>query len=264
MKGLLRPSRHFEKNGKQHLFRRFATHAATLDVVMGMGGEWDKRISIRCRSAADAKRVSGIWSTWALDAGYAEVALPAGVLGVIATLESPSGPGRIRLDHREDVQLLETKTLGALEVGDRVIVTGVHRVPGLRARYMFGSTLRARGIARFPETKWSAFKAKPEPGAAMKKSLERIAGAAIAGKTERATAFQKDCRPGALIYTYEKGVHRFLRHGGTKRGGLYVLSEPVLTSNFRRTSGPPSDCISSFCAPIPVRLAREISRRYGL
>lgn len=257
-------SRHFEKKGQLRLFRRFATRGAMLDVVIGMGGESDDRISIRCRSATDAERVSGIWSTWALDAGYAEVALPPGVLGVIATVESPSGPGRIRLDQRKDVQFLETNALGALEVGDRVVVTGVHRVPGLRAGYMFGSKLRARAIARFPETKWSAFKAKPEPGAAIKKSLERIAGAAISGATERAKAFPKDLRPGALIYGYEKGVHRFLRYGGTKRGGFYVLSEPVLTSNFRRTSGPTSNGISTFYEVVPARLAREITRHFGL
>lgn len=255
-------TRHFEKKGKLCLFRRFATRGPALVLAIGRGGEDEDRFTIRCRSAKAAESLSDVWSRWALGAGYAEVELPAGELGVVAALESPQGPGRIRLDRREDVQFLKSKAL-ALQVGSRVLVTGVHDVKNLRASYMFNSTLRAKGVAAFPTPKWSEFPAAAEPSAAIRKSLGRIAGAAILGKIEKKGAFPRGLVPGALIYSYEKGVHRFLSSGGSK-DEYYVTSEPVLTSNFRRQSGPPAACISYYCTPIPSRLSREIGKHFGL
>lgn len=75
---------------------------------------------------------------------------------------------------------------------------------------------------------------------------------------------KKGAKPGALIFSYEKGVHRFLEIRGSSRNGRFVLSEPVLTSKMQRQSFFAQDCIEHFCKPISAALAREIAKHYGL
>lgn len=255
--------RHFEKKGKLGLFRRFDVRASRLSLVIGQAGEGDHRLAIAFRSAAAAHAALERWSRWALDAGYAEVALPDGVtLGVVAYAKTPRGPGRIRLDERVDVQFLDAPF--DVEAGDRVMVEGVRRAGKRPADYMFGSTMRATRVFPFPDVKWAAFKPKPEPSAAIRRALEKKAGKALLGRWQYDGKFPRGVEPGDLIFGYEKGIHRFLEHTSTKRGGDWVLSEPVLTSNFKRQSYAASSGAAWFYRPVPPALAREIATRFGL
>lgn len=260
--------RHFEKRGKLGLFRRFGVEGRELRLVIGQAGEGDHRFTVTAKSPAAAEKELERWSQWALDAGYALVALPAGVrLGVVATTESPRGPGRIRLDERDDV--LFTGAPFDVAAGDRVMVEGVHRGAKRVPDFMFGSRLRAKRVLAFPKVDWKAFPLKPIPPAGVRARLAKKAGKPLLGKwtwedEPEGPVFPKGVKPGDLIFAYEKGVHRFLRYAGTKRGGMLVTSEPVLTSTFERTSFMPSDAMESFCKPLPAALAREISRLYGL
>jgi hypothetical protein len=93
--------RHFEK--KSGLFRRIETSGATLRLAFGKASEGTTRVSVKCRTRAEADRLAETWSRWALEAGFAEIGLERGTPGILFHLAGPKGPGRVRDDEGRNV-----------------------------------------------------------------------------------------------------------------------------------------------------------------
>jgi hypothetical protein len=257
-------ARHFEKRGRLRLFRRIGAAGPVLKLAIGTSGYSTTLVSVKYPSARAAQRAAGVWARWALEAGYAEVALGACIPGVLSTLKGPGGPGRVRTDEPEDVYFAAGAAVApALAVGQRVLLEGVRRRPGLEVDFMFGSDFEARRVLPFPETKWSRFSARPDPDERTRRSLLALAGDAIGGHARRARPLA-DARCGSLIYAYEKGIHRFLKTGRLKGVGAVVFHEAVLTSALKRQSSPVLECIPAFCELVPEKLAAQLERHNGL
>ncbi len=254
--------RHFEKKGG--LFRELEVRGATLKLTVGRAANDVVAVSMRQRSPAEAKRRLDAWARLALDAGFTELELPPGRFGVVSTLETPTGPGRIRLDGPEDVYF-DSPPAGPLplRIGQRVLVQGVRTDPRLDVEYMAGSKLRARSVLAFPRPRWNQHLA-PGADARAQRLLARLSGKALLGHQRRARPLPKDVPCGALIFAFEKGIHRFLKLGHLPDVGTVVWYEPVLTATFQRQGAPPLSCIPEFCERLPPALVRELESRLGL
>src|SRR5262249_30553563 len=119
----------------------------------------------------------------------------------------------------------------------------------------------ARRVLPFP--KLAAGTRARRLDAGTRRALLRLAGDALSGKQKRHRPLG-EVPPGALIFAYERGVHRFLRRAKLPRVGTVVLHEPVLTSKLEPQSGEVLSCVPGFCELVPPRLARELAARLGL
>lgn len=259
--------RHFEKKGAMRLFRRVGTKGSTLLVEVGAASEDTHRVSQRFPSAKAAGKAAEAWARWSTDWGYAEVFYDAGeTAGIVRGLEGPRGPGRVRTDSREDVYFAEGAASELdLEVGDRVLVRGIRAKARPAAKFMFGSKLACESVRAFPEPRWSQWRAAPELPEKTRRALQKLAGPGIAGEESSEGGRRRPLgklAPGALIYSYEKGVHRFLSKEPGKDGLVY--SEPVLDSKLGRQSFRVLECLAEFCEPLPKRFRRELERHLGL
>ncbi len=256
--------RHFEKKGRLRLFRRVGTRGSTLKLELGAAAEGMTTVSEKHSSPAAARAAAGVWCRWALEAGFAEVALERGLPGVVYSPQGPAGPCRVRTDAREDVYCAKgAALLPALEIGQRVVVEGVRRHPGLEVAFMFGSELEARRVVAFPEPRWSQFKAREDLSEKARRPLVALAGPALLGHARRERPLAA-LRPGSLIFAFEKGVHRYLKTVRVKGTGALVHYEPVLTSQLKRQSFHVLTCLADFCEPVPAELRRELERLLGL
>jgi hypothetical protein len=255
--------RHFEKNTRTRLFRRFSVQGSTLELALGAASEGTTHVSIRHRSGREAQRAADAWVRWALDAGFAEVTLEDGAVpGVVRWLDGPTGPGRIRTDEPADVFFAAGAAAEPLEVGERVVLDGIQKKRGLDVEWMFGSKLAARGVRPFPDPRWSRFRPRPDPPEKTRRKLAALAGDAVQGHTRRARPLGR-VACGTLILAYEKGVHRLLAIAKGHEDDV-VTYEPVLTSAWKRQSTQPLTCVAAFCEPVPEALRRELERTYGL
>jgi hypothetical protein len=142
------------------------------------------------------------------------------------------------------------------------VLEGVRRDPSLAFDFMFGSTLRARRLTAFPAPRWDALR-PTELDEKTRRTLVARAGDAISGKQVRSRPLGRvPC--GALVFAYEKGIHRFLKKTKLARVGEVVLYEPVLTSKLERQSGVVLSCVPTFCELVPAPITRELDRRLGL
>ncbi len=183
----------------------------------------------------------------------------------MATLEAPSGPGRIRLDGPDDVYFdTDAAAPLSLRIGQRIVAQGVREDPRLRVPYMAASKLRARRVLEFPRVQWEQSPIRPGADSRAQTLLARMSGQALLGHQRRARPLPKDVPCGALIFAFEKGIHRFLKFGRVRDVGTVVFYEPVLTAAFQRQVAPPLTCIPEFCERVPPELARELEQRLGL
>jgi hypothetical protein len=256
--------RHFEKPGTLRLFRRVTIRGTVVAVAVGRASEGETTFTIRCRSTGEARRTAETWARRALEAGFAEVELPAGIPGVVRTLEGPSGPGRVRIDACKDVYFaVEACGVAKLRIGQRVVAQGVQRSPGLKVDYLFGSKLEARRVLEFPRIDPRRCMPAPDPGARARRTLVTLAGPAILGHQRRAKPLIA-AAAGDLIFAYEKGIHRFLKFGRLPGTGRVVFHEAVLTSGFARQASPVLTCAPEFCETLPASLKRAIEAQPGL
>jgi hypothetical protein len=124
---------------------------------------------------------------------------------------------------------------------------------------MLGSTLDARRLVPFPAPVMKA-RAPRRLGAKLRRTLLAAAGEAISGKQTRAKPLGQ-VPAGALIFAYERGVHRFLKRAKLPRVGTVVLHEPVFTSKLEPQSGEVLSCVPGFCELVPPRIARSLGGR---
>lgn len=256
-------SRHFEKKGALGLFRRFSAKGSTFQLAFGEASKFTIESPVKCRSAAEAARMVGTWSRWALEAGFAEVPIGAGTLGILFHLEAPLGPGRVRDDEGRNVYFdADACAASSLKQGQRVVLEGVKRNPRLEVAFMFDSKLQAKRLVASPVPVWSRFKATPDLDAKTRERLLVLAGPAIGGCQERKGTLAKT-PIGSLIFAYERGVHRLLKRD-KGADAYFVFSEAVLTSKLTRAVSTTQLQVEKFCAPIPAALRRELEQRLGL
>ncbi len=255
--------RHFERKGALGPFRRFGARGATFELEFGEASKFTRRAKVKCRSEAEARRLVALWSRWALEAGFAEVALESGTPGILFYLATPLGSGRVRDDEGRNVHFAAAAVAPGMRLkqGQRVVLRGVMRNAKLKASFTFGSKLDAKALLPFPAPRWSEFRAQPDLDAKTRKALLRLAGPGIAdGSGSRKLGAAK---PGALLYAYAKGVHRLLVREPYDDTEM-VFTEPVLDSKLQRLSGTIDMQVAKFCEPIPAALRRELERRLGL
>ena len=251
--------RRFERRGTRNRSRRIRTSGTKLIVTIGLAGYEEKTFTQTFKSAGQAARAAERWATWALNDGFAEVQLPNGLLGQVSTLESPGGPGRVRTDSRRDVYFdRPAASPNTFKVGDRVIVEGASKDSRLKVDYLFGSKLRTSRVFPFPAVDWKRHKVAADLATAVRRKLISTIGDTIDG-FHLYPSRMKPVPLGTLIFTYDRGIYRFL--GATKdRAGnaAMVTYEPVFSSKLTRLNGEMLRCGSEGCKPVPRAIAREL------
>ena len=120
-------------------------------------------------------------------------------------------------------------------------------------------------MTAFPKLRWSAFKRQPDLDEKLRRSLIALNGDVLLSHQHRSEPLGKPTC-GSLIYSYYKGIYRFLKFGHLAYVPpvRVVFYEPVLTAALKQVTGPILACVPEFCAPAPRGLARELEQRLGV
>ena len=255
--------RHFEKLTGRRLDRSIHVEGPTLRLSFGYAADTHRDVTVKYRSARQAKEAALRWDQLAAEAGFAEFDLqdqqPASVSSVL------TGRGaRVRTDDMRDV-FVSAALAGSLGLkqGLRVLLSGFTRSRGPHPDFMFGSPWRAREVAPFPKPLSREKAVKRTLSASVRARLLKQAGPRLKGSRERmedAPTF----KPGELIFGHGPGVYRFL---GSERWAEGPMATFELVLNTRLAPAParsPHQSMACFCEKLPETLARELHPLYGV
>lgn len=248
---------HFEKRiGKNFHYRSIVRKGSSLAIVIGDSNGGFHEFQVKCKSVANAKKVEKNWHQLFMDRGFVQIGTGDAIVGVISTLQSPEGPGRIRRDGPgEDLYFSKVTTQNVLfKQKERVLCEGVKKNAKPKSDFMFGSKWEANLVKKFPKVDWKKIKPLESLKPVDKAKLMKAYKEAIS-KAEFSNA--KSFKSGDLIFAYDKGVHRVL---SVKKypGGFMVTYEPVFDSKFNRVTYGYTMAIEKFCAPLPADFLKMI------
>jgi hypothetical protein len=252
---------HFEKAAKDRPpFRVVEQHGKRLELRLGRASEEPASVKLSFRSAAEAARAGEKWAHRFRCAGFSGFEIPKGCApGIVYSVQGPGGPGRVRVDGSEDVLYPAGTAEGLkLKVGLRVMVEGIRTASGRPPDFMFGSKRVAKRLLPFPKPVLSPI-VVPELRASVRRELAALAGPGLNGH-QRFPEKLRGAKPGDLIFSYEKGVHRFICAKPAADVDEIVYYEPLFTSDFKLQSGWVLQCIRDFCAPLPPKLVARLER----
>ena len=238
---------------------------------MGLAGDAEQLFTAECRSAAEAAQLVTRLNRWSELAGLQPFDLGPLKPGIVYTLKGPQGPGRVRLDNRDDVYFDPAAVDGVtLKQGSRVLVGEVRTDGALDVDFMFGSRLQAGRVSAFPT-------AQPTKAAALapeaREKLMGVAGPALGGwnaarkvRTERPRKVA--LAMGDLVYGFGAGIHLYLGVAPSQRRGAdelpLVSYLPLLSSKLTLVATGDDSCMWGMCEAIPARLREGLEKAFGL